>query len=419
MSKEQNEKQRVLAEHLPSVEAIQRELSTAESIDDFFGKGGIFSRLFAETLETMLEAELTEHLGYERYEAQGRNSGNSRNGKRSKKVRTSGGETVVEVPRDRQGEFQPTLLEKHKANSNEIEAKVLALYARGNSTRDIQAMLEELYGIDVSPTTVSAITEKVWPLVEQWQNRPLEKLYAIVYLDALHVKLRREGRVQNTAVYTVLGVDLEGHRDVLGHWVGDGGEGANFWLGVLKDLQSRGVEDIFIACVDGLKGFSEAIEAVFPDTAIQRCIIHQVRHSLRYVAWADHKEFVKDLRRIYQAATREQAESRLLELGEKWGQRYAIAVRSWENNWEELATMFAYPAEIRRLIYTTNAIEGYHRQLRKVVKTKGSFPTPEAVRKLLYLVNDQVTKKWTMPVRDWSKILNQLAILYEARMPLP
>lgn len=419
MNKAKKDQKRELTEGLPSVDKIQQELGKAESIDDFFGKEGIFSRLFAETLETMLEAELTDQLGYEPYEAKGRNSGNSRNGKRKKTVRTSGGETVIQVPRDRNGDFQSTLLEKHKANSNEIENKVLAFYARGNSTRDIQAMLEELYGIDVSAATISAITDKIWPLVEQWQNRPLEAIYPVVYLDAIHVKLRREGKVQNTAFYTVLGVDLEGHRDVLGHWVGDGGEGANYWLSVIADLQTRGVEDIFIACVDGLSGFSDAIHAVFPETEVQRCIIHQIRHSLRYVAWGDRKAFTKDLRRIYQASTREQAESQLLQLGEKWGQQYAIAVRSWENNWEELATMFAYPAEIRRLIYTTNTVEGYHRQLRKVVKTKGSFPSAEAVRKLLYLVNDNVTKKWSAPIRDWAKILNQLAIRYDTRMPLP
>ena len=419
MSNEKSDRKRELADHLPSVETIQRELGTAESIDDFFGKGGIFSRLFAETMETMLEAELTEQLGYEPYEAKGRNSGNSRNGKRKKTVRTSGGETPINVPRDRNGTFQSSLLEKHKANSNEIENKVLALYARGNSTRDIRSMLEELYGINVSAATISAITDKVWPLVEQWQNRPLEKLYTIVYLDAIHIKLRRDGKVQNTALYTVLGVGLDGHRDVLGHWVGDGGEGANFWLTVITDLQTRGVEDILIACVDGLSGFSDAIHAVFPETEVQRCIIHQIRHSLRYVTWADRKAFTQDLRRIYRASTREQAESQLLQLGEKWGKQYAIAVRSWENNWEELATMFAYPSEIRRLIYTTNAVEGYHRQLRKVVKTKGSFPSTESVRKLLYLVNENVTAKWSMPLRDWAKILNQLTIRYETRMPIP
>ena len=405
--------------HLPSVEIIQQELGKAESIDDFFGKGGIFARLFAETLETMLEAEISEQLGYERYEAKGRNSGNSRNGKRDKSLRTSGGETQIRVPRDRKGEFQSKLLEKHQANSNEIEEKVLAFYARGNSTRDIQSMLEELYGIEVSATTISAITDKVWPLVEAWQNRPLEKVYPIAYLDAIHIKLRRQGKVENTAVYTVLGVDLEGHRDVLGHWIGEGGEGANFWLSVVTDLQARGVEDIFIACVDGLTGFSDAIHAVFPEAQVQRCIIHQIRHSLRYVSWPDRKLFTQDLKAIYQAATREEAERQLLQLGEKWSHKYAIAVRSWENNWEELATMFAYPGQIRRLIYTTNTVEGYHRQLRKVIKTKGSFPTPEAVRKLLYLVNDKVTQKWSAPVREWAKMLNQLVIRFDARMPIP
>lgn len=403
---------------LPAVETIQRELSKAENIDDFFGKEGIFSRLFAKTLETMLEAELSDYLGYERYAASGRNSGNSRNGKRNKTIRTSGGETEIEVPRDRKSEFASRLLEKQQANSNEIEEKVIAFYGRGNSTRDIQAMLEELYGIDVSATTISAITEKVWPLVEAWQNRPLEKIYAIVYLDAIHIKLRREGKVENVAVYTVLAVDLEGHRDVLGHWIGHGGEGANYWLSVVSDLQSRGVEDILIACVDGLTGFSDAIHAVFPQTQVQRCVIHQIRYSLRYVTWADHKEFSKDLRRIYQASTREEAESQLLLLGEKWGDKYTMAVRSWENNWEELATMFDYPAQIRRLIYTTNAIEGYHRQLRKVAKTKSSFPTPESVRKLFFLVNRNVTKKWNNPLREWAAILNQLAIRFEGRIPL-
>jgi putative transposase len=411
--KEQNQK------HLPSVEVVRRELGKAESIDDFFGKDGIFSRLFAETVETMLEAELTEQLGYERYEAQGRNSGNSRNGKRTKTIRTSGGETEIAVPRDRNGAFHSPLLDKQQANSNEIEQKVLAFYAKGNSTRDIQSMLEELYGIDVSATTISAITDKIWPLVEAWQARPLEEIYAIVYLDAFHIKLRREGKVENTAVYAVLGVDLEGRRDVLGHWIGSGGEGANFWLSVITDLQTRGVEDIFIACVDGLTGFSDAIHAVFPQAQVQRCIIHQIRHSLRYVSWPDRKTFTKDLKRIYQAATREEAESQLLQLGEKWSHKYAMAVRSWENNWEELATMFAYPTQIRRLIYTTNAIEGYYRQLRKVIKTKGSFPTPESVRKLLYLVNQNITKTWKAPMREWAKILNQLAIRFEDRMPVP
>ena len=405
-------------QHLPSVEAIQTELGTAESIDDFFGKEGIFARLFAGTLEAMLEAELSQELGYERYDAQGRNSGNSRNGKRSRNLRSSSGDQIIQVPRDRNGAYQSRLLEKHQTGSNEIEEKIIHLYAKGVSTRDIEETLEELYGIDVSAATISAITDKVWPLVEAWQNRPLAAIYPIIYLDAIHVKLRREGRVENTAVYTVLGVDLEGHKDVLGHWVGDGGEGANFWLSVVTDLQTRGVEDIFIACIDGLTGFKDAIHSVFPHTEIQRCVIHQIRHSLKYVAWKDRKEFIADLKTVYQAATREEAETKLLELAETWGNKYPLAVKSWENNWEDLATYFNYPAQIRRLIYTTNTIEGYYRQLRKVTKNKASFPTPEAVRKLFYLANQNITKKWTMPIQNWANILNQLAIRFEGRFPI-
>ena len=402
---------------MPALEEIQRELGTAGSMDDFFGKDGIFARLFATTLEQMMEAELSEQLGYEPYEAKGRNSGNNRNGKRSRTVRSSGGEVEIQVPRDRNGEFKPALLEKHARNTNEIEEKVIALYSKGVSVRDIQDTLHELYGMTVSPNTISAITDKVWALVEEWQNRPLAAIYPIVYLDAIHLKLRREGKVQNTAVYSVLGVDLEGRRDVLGQWVGDGGEGANFWLSVISDLQARGVEDIFIAAIDGLTGFDEAIHAVFPRTDIQLCVIHQIRSSLRYIAWKDHKAFVADLKAIYQAATREQAEVNLQRLADRWQDKYAIAVRSWQNNWPYLATMFAYPPQIRRLIYTTNTIEGYHRQLRKVVKTKGAFPSPEAARKLLFLVTRDITRKWTAPIREWKSILNQLAIRFDDRFP--
>src|ERR671927_51263 len=403
---------------LPSVDRIQHELASAQSIDDFFGKEGIFARLFAGTLEQMLEAELTAHLGYEPYAASGRNSGNSRNGKRNRTVRTSTGDVTIQVPRDRNGDFQPALLDKYQTSTNELEEKIIALYAKGVSTRDIQDTLHELYGVEVSPATISAVTDKVWSLVEAWQNRPLAAVYPIVYLDAIHLKLRRDSKVLNTAVYIVLGVDLDGQRDVLGHWIGDGAEGANFWLSVVTDLQTRGVEDIFIACIDGLTGFKAAIQAVFPQTQIQRCIIHQVRQSLSYVSWKDRKAFVADLRAIYQASTREAAELKLLELGERWGKTYAVAVRSWEANWEELATMFEYPAEIRRLIDTTNTLEGYNRQVRKVVKTKGALPSADAARKLLYLVTQDITRTWSTPIFNWTKIRNQLAIRFEGRFPL-
>lgn len=404
---------------LPSVEIIQEELAKAQSMDDFFGRDGIFAKLFAHTLEQMLEAELSEHLGYEPYEASGRNSGNSRNGFYDKKVRSSGnGDVRIRVPRDRQGSFEPKIVPKYGSNTNELEEKILGLYARGVSTRDIQDTLTELYGVEISPSTVSKITEKVWDLVEEWQSRPLAAIYPIIYLDAIHIKLRRDGKVSNTAVHVVMGVDLEGHRDILGHWVAEGAEGANFWLSVITDLQARGVQDVFIACVDGLTGFSEAIHAVFPQTEVQRCIVHQIRNSLRYVSWKDRKAFVQDLKAVYQAPNRETAESKLLALGERWSNKYAIAVRSWENNWEELSTFFNFPDQIRRLIYTTNAIEGYNRQLRKVTKNKSSFPTSQAVRKLLYLANVHIVKKWTRPIVDWPAILNQLAIRFEDRLAI-
>jgi transposase-like protein len=402
---------------MPSAERIAEELGRVKSLDDFFGRDGVFARLFAKTLEGMLATELTQHLGYERYAAEGRNSGNSRNGHYSKKVRTSAGEQKIEVPRDRQGEFSPQILQRYAHNTNELEEKIIGMYAKGMSLRDIEEMLGELYGVDVSAATISAITDKVWGLVESWQNRPLAPLYAIIYMDAIYLKIRQKSRVENVAVHVVLGVDLDGQRDVLGHWVGDGAEAANYWLKVLSDLQNRGVQDILIACVDGLEGFEEAIHAIFPQAQVQRCIIHQIRNSLRYVSWKDRKAFVADLKTIYQAPTREEAETQLAAVAQTWKARYAIAVRSWEQNWESLSTFFDYPQEIRRLIYTTNAVEGYHRQLRKVTKTKGAFPTPEAARKLLYLVHMDITKNWNAPMRDWPLILNQLAILFQGRFP--
>lgn len=415
---EESKKGKKIQEIMPSAEEVQKELAKAKSMDDFFGKEGIFARLFANTIETMLETELSEELGYEPYEAKGKNSGNSRNGHYPKKVRTSAGETTIQVPRDRNGEYEPQVVKKRVANTNELEDKIIAMYAKGMSVRDIQETLKELYGVEVSPATLSAITDKVWELVETWQNRPLAGIYPIIYLDAIHLKLRREGKVENTAVYTVLGVDLEGHRDVLGHWVGEGSETSNFWLSVVTDLQGRGVQDIFIACMDGLSGFKEAVLAVFPRTQIQRCIIHQIRNCLKYVTWTDRKPFMTDLQLVYQAATREAAEAQLRQLNEKWGDKYTIAIRSWQNNWEDLATFFAYPAEIRRLIYTTNSVEGYHRQLRKVTKSKGAFPTPEAARKLLFLAHREILKKWIMPIYNWALILNQLVIRFEDRMPI-
>lgn len=403
---------------IPSTEEVQAELAKATSMDDFFGKEGILARLFSQTMQEMLEAELDEQLGYERYESKGRNSGNSRNGHYSKTVRTSNGEVELEIPRDRNGEYNPQILPKYVRNTNELEDKILGMYARGVSTRDIQDSLGEMYGVNVSPGFISKVTDKIWDQVEAGQNRPLEAVYPIIHLDALNLKLRLDGKVLNTAVHIVLGVDLSGKRDVLGQWVAKGGESANFWLSVMTDLQQRGVKDIFIATMDGLTGFSDAVHAVFPHTEIQRCIIHQIRNSLRYVTWMDRKEFAKDLKLVYQAPNRETAESELQHLQDKWHDKYAVAVRSWQSNWDELSTFFDYPAEIRRLIYTNNAIEAYNRQLRKVIKTKSVFPTEQAVRKLLYLVNHHIIKKWTRPLKHWPLILNQLAIRFEGRLPI-
>jgi putative transposase len=402
--------------YLPSTKLVQKELSSAKSIDDFFGKEGIFSRLFAKTLEQMMQQELTSHLGYGRYEARGRNSGNSRNGVYGKKLRTSCGDTRVAIPRDRNGEFNPTILKKHQRNSNEIEQKIIAMYAKGVTVRDIQDTLTDLYGINVSPGTISAITNKVWEMVEEWQSRPLEEIYPIIYLDAIHLKIRLEGRISNTAVHIILGVDLKGKKDVLGHWVSDGAEGSNFWLSVITDLQNRGVKDILIACVDGLTGFKEAIQSIYPQTQIQRCIIHQIRNSLRYVSWKDRKAFTNQLKAVYKAATKKEAKLQLSKLSQDWSGKYAIAVKSWENNWEDLSTFLAYSQDIRRLIYTTNTIEGYNRQLRKVTKTKSVFPNPEAARKMLYLAHSHIAKRWTMSIQNWPNILNQLAIKFEGRL---
>ena len=415
MNKQKDPEKKDIQSHMPSAEEVAQELGKATSIDDFYGKDGIFAKLFSKTIEDMLEAELTSELGYERYETEGHNSGNNRNGHYTRKMRTSGGDAEIKVPRDRNGEFQSALLKK---NSNEIERKVIAMYAKGMSTRDIQDLLTELYGIDVSPETISAITDKVWPLVEGWQNRPLAEIYAILYLDAIHIKLKKDGKIANIAVYNVIGVDLDGHREPLGHWIGDGGEGANFWLSVVTDLQTRGVQDIFIASIEGLTGFKDAIQSVFPETKVQRCVIHQIRYSLKYVVWKDRKAFVADLKTVYQAATREEAEANLQKLEQTWKNKYAAAVRSWQNNWDDLATFFEFPREIRRLIYTTNTVEGYHRQLRKVTKNKGSFPTEQAVRKLLYLATMDITRKWTAPIQNWPLILNQLAIRFEDRWPV-
>jgi len=404
--------------NMPSLERIQEELSTAKSPDDFFGKEGIFSRLFAKTLNEMLQGELEDHLGYPKYSSEGQLSGNSRNGSYKRKLKTSEGELDLEVPRDRKGEFEPQIIERYQTRTSEFDNKIIAMYGHGTTVGDIAESINDMYGIELSKDQISTITDKILPLVDEWRNRPLESIYPIVYLDCIHIKLKREGKIMNTAVYVCLGIDLEGKKDILGHWIGDGGEGANFWLSVVTDLQSRGVKDILIACVDGLQGFKDAIIAVFPETKIQRCIIHQIRNTLRYVNWRDKKEFMRDLKTIYQANTKEEARSNLESITKKWKGSYAIALRSWDTNWEDLTTYFDYAKQIRKLIYTTNSVEGYNRMLRKVTKSKSIFPTDNSVFKMFYLATKNVMKKWTMPLPDWGIILSQLSIRFEGRLPL-
>lgn len=403
---------------VPTTDQIQEELSKVKTVDDFFGRDGLIAKLIGPTMQEILNAEMDEHLGYGKYEVKGRNSGNSRNGAYSRKLKTSSGEIDVTVPRDRNSEFESNFLDKYSVCTNELERKILSMYSRGISTRDIHEEILDLYNVDISAGLVSNITDRVIPLVEEWRSRPLEKFYAIIYLDCIHVKLRRDGKVANTAIYIILGIDLEGRKDILGTWTGKGGEGSNYWLKVISDLKNRGVQDVLIACVDGLKGFSEAIHAVYPETDIQKCIIHQIRNSLKYVSWKDKREFMKDLKLVYKASTREEAENALLELSNKWTDKYGLSVKTWEDNWDELSTYFDYTPQMRKIIYTTNIIEGYNRQIRKVIKSKGMFPTEKSVLKMFYLINDDITKKWTMPIRDWNQILNQLAIRFEGRCGL-
>ena len=372
--------------------------------------------IFKDTIEVALEAELDESLGYGKHDPRGNNSGNSRNGTSPKTLKTRMGKTEINVPRDRNGEFEPQIIKKYQTTANDIEDQVMAMYAKGMSTRDIEDHMRDIYGIDVSPTLVSKITDKIMPQITERQSRPLERVYHIVFLDAIHFKVRQDNRVINKAAYTVLAVTISGHKDILGIWIGTA-ESASFWLGVCNDLKNRGVEDILIVAKDGLSGFSEAINTVFPHAENQLCVIHQIRNSLKYVSYKDRKTLMADLKPVYQALTIEEAELKFMEFQEKWEQKYPLVIKSWENNWVELTTYFKYPYEVRRLIYTTNAIEGYHRQLRKVTKTKSTYPSDDALRKVIYLATLDISRKWTMPIRDWGVCLSQLAIYFEDRLP--
>ena len=390
------------------------EMSNITSMDDI---QNLFKETIVEFMEDGLETELDDELGYSRYDYCNKNTENSRNGHSSKTLRTSFGDVEVAVPRDRKGEFEPQLLKKNQTSiSQDIEEKILSMYAKGMTTGDIEVHIQDIYGVDVSDTTVSRITDKILPVAKEWQQRPLEAVYAVVFLDAIHYHVRSEGHIVKKAVYIAIGIDLDGHKDVLGMWVGEN-ESAKYWATVLNSLRNRGIEDIFIACTDNLCGFSTAIEAVFPKTEIQNCIIHQIRNSSKYVSYKDLKALMADLKAVYAAVDEDAALMALDTFSEHWDKKYPTISQSWRANWANLSTYFKFPQELRRLIYTTNAIEGFNRQLRKVTKAKSVFPTDESLFKMLYLAMMDITKKWTGRRQDWSMIHAQLAVYFENRMP--
>lgn len=375
----------------------------------------VLKNMFAETMQGMLEAEMDTHLGYEKHQDSRKATSNRRNGHSSKSVRSDYGSVDLDVPRDREGDFEPIIVKKGQRNVTGIEDQIIALYAKGVSTRDIQAHLEQLYGIEVSPTLISNITNKIMPTIKEWQNRPLMKTYAMVFLDAIHYKVKQDGMIVNKAAYMVIGIDMDGQKDVLGMWIGEN-ETSKFWLVVLNELKNRGVEDILIVSVDNLKGFNEAIAACYPQSEIQKCIVHQIRNSVRYVNYKDLRKVTADLKPIYQAPSEEGGLEALSEFEAVWGSKYPLIVSSWRNNWPELSTFFKYPPQIRKIIYTTNIIESYHRQLRKVTKGKAVFPTDDALLKMLYLVTQDVMKKWTGRVHNWGQILLQLSVFFPDRV---
>lgn len=387
---------------------LKEQLRTGKSL---FSKGGAFAPLLEELINSMLEGELEGHLDEDE-----RQKGNRKNGKGSKLLKTSAGSIEINTPRDRLGSFEPDIVKKRETiMAASLEDKIIGLYGLGMSLRDISSHIKETYDTDISAATLSTITDKVIPLVKEWQQRPLESLYCIVWLDAMYYKVKEEGRTQTRCVYNILGINKDGRKDVLGMYVSQS-EGANFWLSVITDLKQRGVEDILIACIDNLKGFDEAIRTIYPQTEVQTCVVHQIRNSIKYVASKDQKAFMTDLKPVYRADNESQALSELESLKEKWGKKYPMVISSWENNWPKLSTYFKYPAGIRKLIYTTNTIEGYHRQIRKVTKTKGVFTSDMALLKLIYLATERIQQKWTMPLNNWGITASQLKIIFADRM---
>jgi transposase-like protein len=399
---------------IPNID-LNKELNKCKSIEDLVGKNGLMQRLFGNVIQQFLEAEMEDHLGREKYERDSSEEKNYRNGYSQKNIKTSFGEVELDVPRDRNAEFEPKIVKKYETVCNELDKKVIGLYSRGMSVDDIKSEIDELYGVDISPAMISKITDKVIETAIAWQNRPLEAVYPIVYMDAVHFKVKEEHKIVSKAAYICMALDMKGYKDILGIWIGEQ-EGAKFWLSVCNDLKNRGVRDILLACMDGLKGLPDAIKAVFPDVSIQSCIIHQIRNSIKYIASKDSKAFMKDLKCVYQAVNEEEALNALDALENTWGHKYSIVIQSWRNNWDNLSTYFAFPPEIRKIIYTTNALEGFNRQLRKFTKIKTSFPTDESLRKSLYLATEQIMIKWTSPMQNWALILAQLSIMFEDRL---
>lgn len=389
-------------------------LANYKKPEDLIGENGLLKQLTKLLVERALDAELTEHLGHDRHESVANATGNTRNGKSKKTLKGEFGELPIDIPRDRHGSFEPQLIPKHQTRWNGFDDKIISLYARGMTVREIQAHLQEMYGTEVSPSLISSVTDAVSEEVKAWQARPLDPIYPIVYLDCIHVKVR-EGAVRVKAVYLAIGITMQGNKEVLGLWLAQT-EGAKFWLQVVTELRNRGVQDIFIACVDGLKGFPEAIEAVFPKTVVQLCIVHMVRHSLNYVSWKRRKDVAADLRHIYQAATAQEAEQRLGEFEARWDDEYLPIGQSWRRNWNRLIPFFDYPPEIRKVIYTTNAIESVNMSLRKLTKNRGSFPSDEALLKLFYLALRNISQKWSLPIRDWKAALTRFTIEFGDRL---
>ena len=397
-------------------EVLNELLKEYQKPEDLLGKNGLLKQLQKRLLEKALGAELTDHLGYEKHESAGRNSGNSRNGSGSKTLKGEFGELPLTVPRDRNGTFEPQIVGKGQRRFEGFDQAIISLYARGLTTREIEGHLLEIYGVEVSPTLVSHVTDAVSADVQVWQNRPLEEVYPIVYFDALWGKVRENNQVVKVAVYLALGITMTGQKEVLGMWAANS-EGAKFWLHVLTEIKNRGVRDIFIGCVDGLKGFPESMEAVFPKTDVQLCLVHMVRHSLSYVGWKERKAVAADLKQIYRAATQSQAEQALKDFGAKWDRKYPSISKSWRANWPELITFLKYPADIRKALYTTNAIESLNRSLRKISKHRGVFPNQESLLKLYYLALERIAKQWTMPIHNWCAALNRFVIEFGDRVP--